>query len=418
MRSDWIRLCTAARLALLAGLFWSGCSGESEPLRLGGETNWLAWCESDEQCPVGECVCGVCTAPCTAELPSCAAGPPESACFADGSFGHAALCSGEASGGICLPVCAASTECPEGTTCAAGACLPSPAESSGSDPEPTGSVETDEALAALGQFSQEWLGELFDGRPWPLPRYVDLVCPPPPAAAAACPTLEQLLSGDGCLDVRAGCGLIYVGSNAGLGGENYWYDSFGSPPVARYNWSDVSGEPVVAASRPIDCDAIDSMCSTCGRDAPRCEDLPGVFPEPPTPAPVPGCTCEPDDVGGARVSMDCFCSLYGCPTYAELALACTEEVPADIPPNAASIDACGQVWLSTGEFMGQRFAFDAETGVLVGASASRDAPLAAPCGTYRVSAGAASDCAEVARCYCYPNGDNAVVCADAAWLDP
>lgn len=406
-----VRASTVAWLALFSLVSWSGCRGESEPLTLGGETNWLAWCEGDADCAVGACVCGVCAAPCATESTSCDAGPPASACFADGSFGHAALCEGGSSAGICLPVCAASTECPEGTTCAAGACLPSAAGTPGSGPEPTGSMQTDVPGTALGEFSQDWLGDFF-GQPRlpPDSRSYAEACPPD----APCPTLEQLLSMDVCYDARAGCGLLFIGNVDAIAGSAYWYDGFGVPPVAVYNWSDVGGGLGLAATRPIDCDAIDVMCSTCGRDAPGCEDLAGVFPEPPTPAPVPGCACELDGQGGARVSMECFCSIYDCPTYSELALACREEVPRSVLPSAASIDACGQVWLSTGAFTEQRLAFDAQTGALIGATAALGGPVTAPCSTYRVTAGAASDCAEVASCGCTADGD----CADAYWLDP
>ena len=137
---------------------------------------------------------------------------------------------------------------------------------------------------------------------------------------------------------------------------------------------------------------------------------------------MPGCACEPDGEGGARICLDCFRSVYGCPTYAELFLAYPgEALPDDIDPTAslhsvaAQSDACGQLWFSPAIFSRPRYAFAADSGVLVGATASHGAPLTAPCGTYRVSAGAAMDCAETERWGCYVSG-SFDSCDEAEWL--
>lgn len=117
--------------------------------------------------------------------------------------------------------------------------------------------------------------------------------------------------------------------------------------------------------------------------------------------------------------MDCFCSIYNCPTYSHFSRTCSGE-PSDSDVSywfatAAQADACGQVWFSTGEFAGPRYAYAVDSGVLIGATASYDGPVTAPCGTYTVSAGAALDCPETARCDCGPE-DSITESCDAEWF--
>ena len=56
-----ILLCTAAALAL-----GPACSKSRSP-SVGGETNWLVRCSSDEPCEIGSCLCGVCTRECSTD---------------------------------------------------------------------------------------------------------------------------------------------------------------------------------------------------------------------------------------------------------------------------------------------------------------------------------------------------------------
>jgi hypothetical protein len=155
----------ARRISRLVGtallvLAWLGCESGSSGPELGGETNWLAWCQSDAECVSGTCVCGVCTTTCSAEQPSCAAAPGDGSCFARGSFPHAALCDESPAEGICLPACATDEDCGAGGVCQLGACSPpggsSPDDATGgAAPSPEG-----ERRAALAELFLDnwWLG--------------------------------------------------------------------------------------------------------------------------------------------------------------------------------------------------------------------------------------------------------------------
>jgi hypothetical protein len=90
-------------------------------------SDWLVRCTSDAECAIGQCVCGLCTEPCTADGSDTCAGVPEgAACFAGGTTAWAALCRSSTVPGICLPPCEAGDDCGEGYICALGACLPEP----------------------------------------------------------------------------------------------------------------------------------------------------------------------------------------------------------------------------------------------------------------------------------------------------
>lgn len=196
-----------------------------------------------------------------------------------------------------------------------------------------------------------------------------------------------------------------------MGGEDLWFEGFGTPLVGRYQWSDV-GEGPLFASRSLDCGALDSTCSTCGRGAP-CSDVPGGLPEAPTPPAVDGCACETDGDGTARVSLECFCSVYDCPTLEGAIDTCLDAEHAGPRPVRAS-SGCGSVELATGRYSGQSFRFDVASGQLIGAEAFAQGPIAGPCGTYRVIAGGATACEGAQSCNCGAIEDS---CNTAPWLD-
>jgi hypothetical protein len=85
---------------LLAAMLLGGCGGRStDGVRVGGETNWLGACHADAECGVGQCLCSVCSLPCTA-ADSCAGGSTASRCADVSELG--ASCASELSGGICV----------------------------------------------------------------------------------------------------------------------------------------------------------------------------------------------------------------------------------------------------------------------------------------------------------------------------
>jgi hypothetical protein len=77
-----------------------GCGGSAdEGMQIGGETNWLATCNADSDCSVGQCLCNVCTISC-AESAACSAGPPQSSCVAQSELPTS--CAQQLSAGLCL----------------------------------------------------------------------------------------------------------------------------------------------------------------------------------------------------------------------------------------------------------------------------------------------------------------------------
>jgi hypothetical protein len=153
------------------------------------------------------------------------------------------------------------------------------------------------------------------------------------------------------------------------------------------------------------------MCSTCGQLAAPCEDVPGVYPEPLPPAPVPGCSCEPDGEAAARVSLDCFCSFYeGTATRGLAGGSCSELGSYD----RAATDACGRIWFETGQVNSVRLGYDRMTGALVSAVASNGGPVTAPCNTFQVRAGSVEECDTVDTCDCYDQGRGS--CFDEVWF--
>lgn len=163
------------------------------------------------------------------------------------------------------------------------------------------------------------------------------------------------------------------------------------------------GDLAFGSTRSIECNAVDIECSTCGRDASRCEAVLGALPEAPAPPAVAGCACEADANGDARVSLACFCSVHDCPSYADFAARCPRDLHSESEPTVgATWDDCGKVWFSTGEYRQLRFAYSVATRELLGAALSSAGPVSEPCASYRVSAGEVTDCATTRACSCEP----------------
>jgi hypothetical protein len=103
----------------------SACEAESDAT--GGPSDWLVRCTSDDECAIGQCVCGLCSASCTGDdAAACSELPEGAACFAGGTSARAALCHASTVPGICLMPCSPGDDCGDGYVCALGACLPAP----------------------------------------------------------------------------------------------------------------------------------------------------------------------------------------------------------------------------------------------------------------------------------------------------
>lgn len=88
--------------------------------------DWLVRCSSDDECAIGQCVCGLCSEACDGESNACSGVPEGASCFSGRDIARAALCRATTVPGICLPGCSAGEDCGEGYICALGACLPRP----------------------------------------------------------------------------------------------------------------------------------------------------------------------------------------------------------------------------------------------------------------------------------------------------
>jgi len=110
------------------------CSSESGPT-VGGQTNWLSACQSDDDCGKYSCVCGTCTQLC--ERSDDCLDLPTSSCLLSDEPGLVAQCDGQKPElpGACLPSCQVDA-CPQNTSCVAGLC--------GATPEPTTTVSVDD----------------------------------------------------------------------------------------------------------------------------------------------------------------------------------------------------------------------------------------------------------------------------------
>lgn len=117
---------------LLACLVGTSCT-TSHPPAADGQSNWLMVCESDDECSVGACVCGVCTVTCDEDDECARAGGPDAACVDPARDGIAVACAAtviEGHAGICLAACASSSDCPGMAQCMDGACI-HPGEATG-----------------------------------------------------------------------------------------------------------------------------------------------------------------------------------------------------------------------------------------------------------------------------------------------
>ncbi|MET0410871.1 MAG: hypothetical protein ABW217_06225 [Polyangiaceae bacterium] len=279
-------------LALIVGLapLAASCSKErKEPANPG----WLVQCTSDVDCAVGACLCGRCSVECDGDAGACSAGPPASACFARGSIAHEAFCGdGPAPAALCLATCASDDDCPDALTCAVGACVPAPRTSSadaGSDACASESCPGAQPAVDPRVFNEvsllppdfHWAPEVIDEEsvytddgPANTVDF-DVVC----RAENPCPTLEQVLSDDACLEIVRGCDLIRV---AASGSYMYWYTGYGTPPVAAVRKATGATFGRFGTTRELYCTTTEiTMCSTCGEERPRCDDVPGGLPPPP-----------------------------------------------------------------------------------------------------------------------------------------
>ncbi len=106
----------AALSALAVAL---GCAGliEGPPPsdELGEAIASLQSCMTDQDCPVGDCTCGVCTPRCGDELGACSG---DQSCYRSGDWPYWSHCGGRFISGICLSSC----ELPD-RDCAAGVCV-------------------------------------------------------------------------------------------------------------------------------------------------------------------------------------------------------------------------------------------------------------------------------------------------------
>lgn len=119
-----------AILGLAAMAFGGACSTKASSGK-GSETSWLSGCMSDDDCQVGQCVCGVCTVPCAANT-DCPGGTGPETCAASESTAFSALCGVPVAqlSGICLRGCGGGAPCTNGFVCTDGACLPETASGS------------------------------------------------------------------------------------------------------------------------------------------------------------------------------------------------------------------------------------------------------------------------------------------------
>jgi hypothetical protein len=111
----------SAILALL--VFITSCGSSDAPVS-GSQTNWLKLCETSSECGDLECFCGTCTVAC-AGAGECA-DLEGGACVGPDDVGAIAACDGMLpSRSLCLPRCDGAS-CPDGSSCVAGICEPSP----------------------------------------------------------------------------------------------------------------------------------------------------------------------------------------------------------------------------------------------------------------------------------------------------
>lgn len=113
--------CFAGLAAVLA-LSLPSCDGGGPPLS-DSKSNWLHACASSEDCGSElACLCGLCSLDCEKDV-DCA-GEPEAVC--QGDVDALAECpdDGGSSGAQCVAFCSTSGDCPSGTLCYEGHCVP------------------------------------------------------------------------------------------------------------------------------------------------------------------------------------------------------------------------------------------------------------------------------------------------------
>jgi hypothetical protein len=231
-------------------------------------------------------------------------------------------------------------------------------------------------------------------------------------AGGGCAALEELLP-TGCFRVTRGCGLTKVESTSGgFAGTYYWYEGWQQLPVGVGYWSDVGGAGPFAR-RELACSAIETSCNTCDGPGLRCADVAGGLPPnpPPPPAAPEGCACEVDERGVAHVSLECFCSVYDCPSQASAVETCLLGDPFAAEPPVAVQQGCGDLEVRTGA---ARYVFDPANGALRSAYAERFGTPVAPCGAVRVEAGEpVGECDAARSCAC---GIDETSCIGQLWL--
>ena len=192
----------------------------------------------------------------------------------------------------------------------------------------------------------------------------------------------------------------------------YWYEGWQQPPVGVGYWSDVGGAGPFAR-RELACSTLETTCNTCDGLGPRCADVAGGLPPnaPPPPAAPEGCACEVDERGVAHVSLECFCSVYDCPSRASAVEACLLGDPFHAELPVALQQGCGGLEVRTAA---ARYVFDAASGALRSASAEGFGTPAAPCGAVGVEAGEPVGACDAARsCAC---GIDDTSCIGQLWL--
>lgn len=115
------RTKTAAALLALALGAAGACNRSTAS---GSETNWFGYCDSNQDCSAGHCICGICTEECDGDG-SCPGGEADS-CRASGSAAFSRVCDGAkpVPRGVCLHGCGGGRACGAGFECNDGACVP------------------------------------------------------------------------------------------------------------------------------------------------------------------------------------------------------------------------------------------------------------------------------------------------------
>jgi hypothetical protein len=125
-------------LIALSAMLTFGCS--KTPVTpvggsVGSETHWLSACTMDADCAAAAgaaCVCGLCTVTCADDAACEAAAGRGAVCAAPGDAATVRACgNAPPPGPVCIATCEADADCPAGTACDAGRCLP--AEEAGPD---------------------------------------------------------------------------------------------------------------------------------------------------------------------------------------------------------------------------------------------------------------------------------------------